>query len=410
MTATTIEPTVHKRRGPLVAVLVANVLSICGTTMTYLAIPWFVLETTGSPVRTGLALGVEVAGAVVASVLGGPIVDRLGHKRGSVLSDLVAAGAVIAIPVLHLAVGLPFWTLLALTAALGTSRAPGETARGAMLPTLIELAGTTTHRAMSAYEGVSRTARALGAPLAGVLIAVAGAPSLLLIDGATFLISAALVSIFVTDRDGGRGPAHSYLRELRTGFVYLRRDRLMGALVLMLTFTNALDIATIAVLYPMYARDVLHSSVALGLISGTFAAGAVLGNAGYGWIGHRLPNWATYTVAFLVVGSPRYFLLAAQPGLPMILVSMAAIGVFCGTVNPVLGVVEIQRLPAELRAKVLGLISGGVNAVAPLGAVLGGVAVAVFGLTPTLLLVGVLYLVATLCPLVFPTWREMDAG
>jgi predicted MFS family arabinose efflux permease len=404
-----IEPAV-RQRGPLLAVLMANVLSIGGTTMTYLAIPWFVLETTGSPVRTGLVLGVEVAGVVVASVLGGPIIDRMGHRRASVLSDLVAAVAVIAVPVLHFSVGLPFWTLLALTGALGMSRAPGETARGAMLPTLIELAGTTTHRAMSAYEGVSRTAKALGAPLAGVLIAVAGAPSLLLIDGATFLISAALVAGLVTDRIGGREPIHSYLRELRAGFDYLRRDRLMGALVLMVTLTNALDMATMTVLYPVYAKDILHSSVALGLMAGTFAAGAVLGNTVYGWIGHRLPNWVTYTVAFLVVGGPRYFVLAAEPGLPTILVTMGATGLLCGVINPVLGVVQIRRLPPELRAKVLGLIAGGVLAIAPLGAVLGGVAVAGFGLTPTLLLVGALYLLATLCPLVFPTWREMDAG
>jgi len=395
-----VEPVVRRQRGPLLAVLAANVLSICGTTMTYLAIPWFVLETTGSPVRTGLVLGVEVAGVVVTSVLGGPIVDRLGHKRGSVLSDLVAAVAVTVIPVLHLTVGLPFWVLVALTGALGASRAPGETARGAMLPALIELAGTTTHRAMSAYEGVSRTARALGAPLAGVLIAVASAPSLLLIDGATFLISAALVSGLVTD-GARRQPVHSYLGELRTGFAYLRRDRLMGAIVLMIMFTNALDMATQAVLFPVYAKDVLHSSVALGA--------AVIGNTVYGWIGHRLPNWPTYTVAFLITGAPRYFLLAAQPGLPAILVLMVVTGLGCGAINPVIGVVELRRLPTELRAKVLGLIAGGVLAIAPLGAVLGGVAVAAFGLAPTLLLVGVLYLLATLCPLVFRRWREMDA-
>lgn len=404
-----VEPAVHKRRGPLLGVLIANVLSICGTTMTYLAVPWFVLETTGSPVRTGLVLGVEIAGTVVASVLAGPVVDRLGHKRSSVLSDLLAAVAVAAIPVLHFTVGLPFWALLGLTGVLGLSRAPGETARAAMLPRLISLARTTPHRAMSAYEGVSRTAKALGAPLAGVLIAVFGAPSLLVIDGVTFLISAALVRVLVTGSSGARVAAPPYFAELRSGFEYLRRDRLMGALVLMVTATNALDMATLAVLYPVYGKDVLHSSVALGLMSGVFAAGAVLGNALYGWLGHRLSNWATYTVAFLVVGAPRYFLLAAEPGLAAILVFMLVVGVFCGAINPVIGVVEIHRLPEAMRAKVLGLMAGGVSAVAPLGAVLGGVAVAAFGLTPTLLLVGGLYLVMTLCPVVFPAWREMDS-
>lgn len=397
-----------RRRTPLLAVLAANVLSIGGTTMTYLAIPWFVLETTGSPVRTGLVTGVEVAGVVVASVLGGPVIDRLGHRRGSVLSDQVAAVAVTAIPLLYFTSGLPFGVLLGLTAALGLSRAPGDTARAAMLPVLIGQAGTTLQRAAGAYEGVSRTAKGLGAPLAGVLIAVSGPPTLLLIDGATFLISSVLVSVFVPGGRAAREPGRSYLGELRAAMAYLRGDRLIMAVVLMVMFTNMLDSGSMAVLFPVYAKDVLHSSVALGLMSGAFGICAAVGTAVYGWIGHRLPNWATYTFAFLLVGSPRYFVLAGYPGLPVILLIMVFSGLLCGAINPVLSVVEMQRIPPDQRAKVLGLVTGGAMAAAPLGAVLAGFAVAGFGLTTTLLLVGVLYLLGTLCPLVFPAWREMD--
>jgi MFS family permease len=404
-----VEAGVTRRRAPLFAVLAANVLSICGTTMTYLAIPWFVLETTGSPVRTGLVTGVEVAGVVVASVLGGPVIDRLGHRRGSVLSDQVAAVAVTAIPLLYFTSGLPFGVLLVLTAALGLSRAPGDTARAAMLPVLIGQAGTTLQRAAGAYEGVSRTAKGLGAPLAGVLIAISGPPTLLLIDGATFVISAILVSAFVPGgRRVAREPGRSYLGELGAGMAYLRGDRLIMAIVLMVMFTNMLDSGSMAVLFPVYAKDVLHSSVALGLMSGTFGICAAAGTAVYGWIGHRLPNWATYTFAFLLVGSPRYFVLAGQPGLPVILLIMVGSGLLCGVINPVLSVVEMQRIPPDQRAKVIGLVGGGAMAAAPLGAVLAGFAVAGFGLTATLLVTGVLYLLGTLCPLVFPAWREMD--
>ncbi len=397
-----------RSRTPLVALLAANVLSICGTTMTYLAIPWFVLETTGSPVRTGLVIGVEVAGVVAASVLGGPVIDRLGHKRASVLSDELATVAVLAIPLLHLTMGLPFWALLVLTAALGLSRAPGETARSSLMPELVTLAGTSLERASGAYEGVSRTARALGAPLAGVLIAVSGAPTLLLIDGATFLMSAVLVGMFVPD--GERRPPSPYLRELLGGFIYLRADRLLLAIVLMVMFTNMLDMATMAVLFPVYAKDILHSSVALGLMAGVFAAGAVAGNAFFTWRGERLPRWLTYTVAFIVAGSPRYLLLAMEPSLAVILAGMLLSGLAAGMINPILYVVMLERLPVEHRAKVLGLVGGGVLAAAPVGALLAGVAIEAFGLAASLLLVGLLYLLATLCPLAFRTWRQMDHG
>jgi MFS family permease len=403
----TVERT-RRGSGPLVAVLGANVLSVCGTTMTLLAIPWFVLETTGSAVRTGLVAGVEVGGLVLSSVLSGPVVDRLGRKRASVLSDLQAAVAVTAIPALHLTVGLAFWHLMVLSAVVGLSRAPGETARMAMMPALIGLAGTSFERAAGAYDGVSRGAKAVGAALAGVLIAVTGAPAVLLIDGATFLLSALLVGFLVPAQPGGSG-ARSYLAELRAGFAYLRTDRLMAAILLMVMFTNALDSAAGAVLFPVYAKDILHSSVALGLMTGVFSAAAMLGTVVYGWLGARLPRWSTYTVAFLLIGSPRYGLLALEPGLPAILVWFALIGIGVGALNPILTVVEYERLPADMRAKVLGLTQGGAFAAMPLGALLGGFAVDSLGITAALLATGGLYLLGTLCPVIFPAWREMDA-
>jgi predicted MFS family arabinose efflux permease len=249
----------------------------------------------------------------------------------------------------------------------------------------------------------------LGAPLAGVLVALTGAPSVLLLDAATFLVSAALMAALVPNLNGRVERGRSYLRELVSGFGHLRRDRLIGAIVVMVMVTNALDTASMAVLFPVYAKDVLHSSVALGLIGAGFGIGGAVGTALYSWLGHRLPNWATYTFAFLLVGSPRYFVMAAEPGLPLILIVLLAAGVLGGAINPILSVVEYRRLPEDMRAKVLGVMTGGVLAVAPLGAVLGGVAVAALGLTATLLLVGGCYLATTLCPLVFRTWRDMDS-
>jgi MFS family permease len=397
-----------RHRAPLLALLTANVVSICGTTMTFLAIPWYVLETTGSAVQTGLVAAVEVAGVVTSSVLGGPVVDSLGRKRSSVLSDLLAAGAVAAIPALHLTIGLAFWQLVALAAVIGLSRAPGETARAAMMPGLIRLAGTSMERAAGAYDGVSRGAKAAGAAIAGVLIALLGAPALLLIDGLTFAASAALVGLVVPAQPGGSSDRRRYLAELASGFAYLRADRLIAAIVVMVMFTNALDSATASVLFPVYARDILHSSVALGLMTGVFAGAAMAGTMLYSLVGARLPRWSTYTAAFLIVGAPRYGVVAIEPGLPVILIVLALAGIACGAINPILAVVQYERLPADMRAKVLGVAFGGGLAAAPLGALLGGVAVETLGLSASLLVATGLYLLATLCPVVFSVWRQMD--
>jgi hypothetical protein len=63
--------------------------------MTIVAGPWFVLRTTGSAAKTGIASGALVLGAVLPAAAGGPLVDRLGFKRGSVPAGLASAAAAL---------------------------------------------------------------------------------------------------------------------------------------------------------------------------------------------------------------------------------------------------------------------------------------------------------------------------
>jgi predicted MFS family arabinose efflux permease len=378
--------------------------------VTLLAIPWFVLTATGSAARTGVAAACETVPLVVASALGGPLIDRIGARRAAVGSDVLSAVGISVIPLLHLTVGLQFWQLCLVVGVTALVRAPGDTARTVLVPALVEVAGTPVERATSAYDGVSRAARMIGAPLAGVLIAVLGPAQVLLVDAATFLASAALLQLAVPVN--ARAVAHDgarYLQQLREGVAGLRADRLVLAIVAMVMVTNLLDAAWAGVLMPVYAREVLHSSVGLGLLFGSFGVGALTGSVLSAAFGPRMPRWPVYTVAFLVVGAPRFGLLALQPPLPVLLTGTALLGIATGFLNPILSAVEYERIPVHLQSRVLSVSAAGVLAGVPVGAVLGGFAVERAGLTATLLGTGGLYLLATLTPLVFRVWREMDA-
>jgi predicted MFS family arabinose efflux permease len=278
---------------------------------------------------------------------------------------------------------------------------------------LCKLGDVPLERATSAYDGVSRGARMLGAPLAGVLIAIWGASNILLIDGATFAASAFLVQLL---GPGSVRPAvaaedpEPYLEQLRSGLRYVRQDRLIAGITSMVMVTNLLDAAYGSVLVPVFARDVLHSSVALGLLGGVFGAGALAGTVVYGVVGPRLPRWPVYTTAFLVAGGPRFFLLGAAPPMPVILAGCLFAGLLCGAINPVLGAVEFQRIPEAMQSRVFGATYAGCLIGMPVGAVGGGLLIDAVGIRAALFTTGVLYLVTTLAPVVFPVWREMDAG
>src|ERR687885_42443 len=99
---------------PLLALFAADAISLTGNAVTQLAIPWFVLVTTGSPTLTGLAVFFSFLPTVIAALFGGVVVDRLGFRTTSVAADLASAATVAAIPALYLTVGLAFWQLLVL--------------------------------------------------------------------------------------------------------------------------------------------------------------------------------------------------------------------------------------------------------------------------------------------------------
>jgi MFS family permease len=401
---------VRPARKPLYGLLGANAISISGNVLTLLAIPWFVLQTTHSATRTGITAGAETLPIILSAALSGTIADRLGLRVTSIASDLTSAVTVAAVPLLHATVGLEFWQLLVLVFLRGLFTTPGETARGALLPDLVEPAGTTLERAMSWYDAVARGARMVGAPVAGVLIALIGAPNLLLVDAATFLLSALLVSALVprpprVDKERGR-----YLDDLRAGLRVVNGDRMIRAVTVMCMCTNMLDAGFGSVLLPVHAERVLHSPQAYGLIVGTFGGSALAGALAFGAWGGRLPRRVTFLVAFLLCGIPRYAVLAVRAPLPLILAVGAVAGFSSGALNPIMDTAILERLPAEMRARVWGVVYAGCTAAMPLGAVAAGFAVARFGLAPALWAFGLAYLFVTLWPAFGTAWSGLDRG
>jgi MFS family permease len=398
---------VRTSRLPLAALLAANAISIAGNTLTALAIPWFVLQTTGSVRLTGLVGFFSLLPFVLSAGFGGALVDRLGFRRTSIVADLASGISVLLIPVLYHTVGLPLAALLALVAAGALLDAPGQTAREAILPQLVERAGTTIERGASLLDGVSRGARMVGAPLAGVLIAVLDPANVLFVDALTFGVSALLVSVFIASpRAAGAVASLGYLTELREGFSYLWRDRLVRAIVAMVVVTNMLDAGMFGVLSPVYADQILDSVVALGLMGGALSGGAFAGTLLFAWRGHTLPRVQTLVLAFTVGGALRFFVLAAEPGLVPILVWNVLAGIGIGAINPILSTLEYERVPERLRGRVFGAVTAGVLAAAPFGALLAAGCVDLLGLRTTLVAFGTVYAMCTLSPLVLPAWRQ----
>lgn len=398
------------RRHTLLAMLVANAISVAGTRLSAIAIPWLVLTTTGSAAKTGLVVAFELTPMVLAKALGGPIIDRVGARKVSILADIASAGAVLLIPLLHGVGVLSFPLLLGLVAIAGVARGPGDTSKSTLAPDIADATGVSLERVTGLISTTERIAMIVTPALAGVVIGAVGAPNALILDAASFLLCALGIAIWAprkhlpesTEDDG------PYLKQLLAGWRFLSREPLMRAMVAMLSITNLIDTAYSAVLLPVWIHDSGYGPTELGLIGSAFAVTAAIAAALAAAFGERLPRRLVYLAGFVLAGVPRFVVMAL--GAPIwVVIGIGVLGGFgSGFINPILNAIFVERIPRDLLGRVGSLAESLSWAGMPLGGGIAGVAIAAFGLAPALVTAGTLYLVATVIPGLLPQWREMD--
>ena len=402
-------------RRPLVALLSAYAVSLVGSRLSMIALPLFVLATTGSATRTGMVALVEMAPYVLAQALAGPVTDRLGPRRVSLVSDAASAVVVGLIPVLHAVGALHFGTLLVLVAFAGLVRGPGDGAKYVMAPAAAKVAATPVERVLGFEDGISRAASVIGPLGAAALVTVVGAPLALAIDAASFAVALLVIAAGVPasfgraqdDADAGEA-AHGYLHRLKEGARFVRKDGLLTSIIGMVAVTNLLDAALSGVLLAVWARGQHGGGGLMGVVVAVMSAGAVIGTIVATTAGHRLPRRATFTVSFFLIGGPRFAVLGLGAPLWLVLAVVFVGGIGTGTINPILGAVELERIPEHLRARVLSLINSCAWTLIPFGGLLGGLLSDRLGISAALLICGAVYTVATTLPALRPEWREMD--
>jgi MFS family permease len=395
-------------RRPLVALLTANAISLAGNQITTLAIPWYVLATGGSAAEVGLVGFFTILPAVIAGFFGGGIVDRVGRRRVSIVSDLASGLTVTLIPLMHETVGLHLWQLLILVFCGALLDAPGNNARQSIMPDLIASSGVSSEAANSAYQTVFRFAQLLGPIAGGLLIAAIGSTNVLWIDALTFLASALIVLRFVpADRPKPRVQQH-YIRELVEGLKFIHADRVLFWLATLVAIMNFIDAALFSVLFPVYVNQEYDSARVLGIAFGVLGGGGVLGAILFGIWGSRLPRRGTFIICFSCV-TLAPLMLAFNPPLWSLIPVLFIEGVMAGPINPILMVVRQERVPDELRGRVFGSFGAMAWVTMPAGVLIGGLAADAIGLSTSFLIGGLVYVATVIGMIVTPSLRDMGS-
>ncbi|HEU0164973.1 MAG TPA: MFS transporter [Thermomicrobiales bacterium] len=394
------------------ALLAANLISQIGNTFSYLAIPWFVLATTGSASQTGITVAVGTIPLVVVGIFGGTIVDRLGYRRSSIISDLFSGFSVLLIPLLHATVGLAFWQLLVLVFLGAVLDGPGSSARSALYPELVERAGIPLERANGIYYAAGRAAELLGPPLAGILIAAIGPSDLLWINAVSFAISAGIVATVIPTivnsdaaQQAFRG-LRGYVVQVREGFQFLFGNQMLLWLLLSFSIGSLIAEPVYQVVLPVYAKDVLKSSVQLGFIFAAMGAGSLIGNLIFTTIGLRLSR-RMILLGGIGIRAATFIVLLTTPPWWVIAAAIFIGSVALEPINPMSMSIMQEQVPPGMRGRVFGAriaIQGGTL---PLGILLYGFLIAGIGLHPTLWTLVIANLALPVFMALLPSLRDM---
>ena len=403
-----------RRLRPLGGLLAAMAVALTGTRVSAVALPWFVLVTTGSATQTGLVAFCEMTPYVVVKALTGPLVDRAGPRVVSWSTDAISAAAATAIPLLHAAGLLTFPVLLALVAVIGAVRGPGDLAKEIMIPEAAERAGVPLERATGLSGVTERLASTLGPAAGGFMVALLGPLTGLVLNAVCFALGSLIIA-FALPRGMGHpaddAPAAAesgYWRRFGEGFAFLRGEPLLLTIIVMIGITNLLDAAFGTVLLPVWAERSGNGPTAIGLSNSVWGATAVVGSLVAAAVAHRMPRRVVFFAGFLLAGAPRFLVLAADVPMWAVLAVFVVSGAGGGFLNPILGAIAFERVPPGLRGRVNALGDAMAWAGIPLGGLIAGAAVAWSGLVPVLLAAGAAYFLTTNLAALLPQWREMD--
>ena len=345
----------------------ANGISQAGNSLTSLAIPWFVLVTTDSASRTGIAGAVAALSPVTAGLFSGPIVDQLGFRRSSIISDALSGITIALVPVLYLLDWLTFTQLLILVFLGAFFDVPGSTARSALIPSLARRAGMPLERANSIIQMSFSLSNSVIAPLlGGFLIAAVGAAYVLFIDAGTFAVSILLIGLLIVTNKRAEPAADGEAEEtaeedtstvdrLLAGFRFVLRDEVMRTVLPVAVMINSLGAAFGAVLLPVYVREEFDNPAYLGLILSAMGVGVLIGIVLFGIYGSRLTRYNLFLSSFMLMS--------------------IAIWLFTLPVY----------LPTDMLGRVLSALFTLAAIAAPLGVLIAGFSADAFGQRPTMI-------------------------
>jgi len=251
-------------------------ISLIGTWMQRIALPWLVYRMTGSEVLLGVVGFVAQIPSFLLAPVAGVLIDRWSRYRVLLVTQVISMIQAGILAGLSLAGALDIWHIIVLSLVLGCINAFDMPARHSFVIDMVENKDDMGN-AIALNSMMFNGARLIGPSVAGIVLATTG-------EGVCFLINALSYVFIVFSLLAMHVPASSekkketrILNELKEGLAYVFGFPPIKSIILLLGVVSLMG-ASYQVLMPVYAKDILHGdSHTFGFLMGSAGAGALLG-------------------------------------------------------------------------------------------------------------------------------------
>jgi hypothetical protein len=264
----------HPLRNPAYRRLwIGSSISAIGDQFYFVALPWLILQITGSGVALGTILMTAAIPRAALMLVGGALTDRFSPRKITAACRAVMVACISVLLWNHI---LVLWPLYVLALGFGSADAFASPASQAFLPSLV--ARDRLPAANSVSQSTAQLTTLIAPAPAGLFIKAFGIAWALFIDAVSFLfIIGALWRLPDPPSVGTGGPRKNMLRTIGDGLTYVRKDQALSSLMLVIAVLNFAITGPASIGIAVIAKRDFASATAFGLLMSALAAGGLAG-------------------------------------------------------------------------------------------------------------------------------------
>ena len=369
-----------------------------GNSAVHIAIPWLVLEITGSSANAGVVLGISGFSVIFTAPIIGGLIAILGPRPVSIWADIISAASVVLFPIVGTLFGLNLASLLIIAIAGALFDPAGATARKSLIQAVAERDGLSLTKFNGTYEAAATIGTVIGPTGAALAISFVGINTTFYLIAIVFVLASCLAMFIpvVTSHIRTKEPfsVGNVFRETRIGMNALWRDKPLLSLVGLYTLLTAIYMPVESIVLSRYFRD-LNEPRTLGFVLSAMSVGIVIGALQF----HRVVR--TFSPGNLVIISMTLIgaVVCAMAFLPNAIIFIAlglALGLAFGPVSPMSNYLVQKRMPQHLHGPVFGTQFSLMYLATPAGTLALGLIVQSVSIAPLLFVIGALFIGVTL--------------